>query len=490
MLILLLTTWTAWVVPLHSAITDEYIGSWSGYITVEVAGESGSGHLLIEISASNGSLTGTVTFENTAILQPFQATISNGKLVFQFPNLDSGNSECSNWNLPATALLDSTASTMHLIASGTICGTKITLEGDLPKENLDNLLLELSKQISDSHQIDALIIRAENYSIAGEKDKAVKVLAKALTIAQSNGSDYIQISHNLSDIADIYARLGEFDLAQEAINGMPIEDSNKLAARVQVAKYYTKAGKKDKAVDILDQALAAARESCRSSAYTTIGHCYIEIGLKNAAIEILHQALNNVKKEDIGYRSIILARIAAGYAKAGKKMEAVDISEQSLHLARLSRPSRHKYQELAIIGGVFLEYLEQPNVADELFSESIDIVEKIDRLPEKSHALTWIAGIYSNIEKKEKAISMLSESIAIAKSIKDEYERRWKLGEIATMYAKIGRIDLAFDIVQQNVQKYEKRLALFRVIKKYLKSGHRLTENDLITIRNIVHSMN
>lgn len=133
-LILLLTTW---VTPLHSATTDEYVGSWSGDVTVDTVGESESVHLLIAISASNGSLTGTVTDDNTAIPQPFQATVSNGNLIFQFPNMDPGNPDCSNWNLPATASLDPTVSIMHLTASGTICGNNggktAAIEGDLPK---------------------------------------------------------------------------------------------------------------------------------------------------------------------------------------------------------------------------------------------------------------------------------------------------------------------------------------------------------------------
>ncbi len=133
-LILLLTTW---VVPLHSATIDEYVGSWSGDVTVDAEGEEESIHLLIAISASNGSLTGTVTDDNTATPQPFQAIVSNGNLIFQFPNMDPGNPDCSNWNLPATASLDSTATIMHLTASGNVCGDNggktATLEGDLSK---------------------------------------------------------------------------------------------------------------------------------------------------------------------------------------------------------------------------------------------------------------------------------------------------------------------------------------------------------------------
>ncbi len=133
-LILLLIVWVS---PVHSATIDEYVGSWSGNMIIDAVGGSESGHLLIKISSNNGSLTGTVTDDFTGIPQPFQANVSNGNMIFQFPNMDPGNPDCSNWNLPAVATLDDSGELMHLAATGTVCGPgggqAATVTGDLNK---------------------------------------------------------------------------------------------------------------------------------------------------------------------------------------------------------------------------------------------------------------------------------------------------------------------------------------------------------------------
>ena len=114
-----------WVTPLHSATSEQYAGRWTGDVSLVAEGESGSVQIVLQLTLDNGFLSGTVMDDQTEVPQSFQGTVVNGTLVFQWPNMDPGNPDCANWNLPAAASLDDGGGTrMHLTASGTVCGRK------------------------------------------------------------------------------------------------------------------------------------------------------------------------------------------------------------------------------------------------------------------------------------------------------------------------------------------------------------------------------
>jgi hypothetical protein len=126
-----------WISPLYGATTEEqYVGEWTG--DVYVTGEDNENvSIIILLTLENGVLSGAVKDDHIEF-QPFQASVINGVLVFQWPNMDPGNPDCVNWDLPATATLNSDGSIMHVTASGIICsstgGCQATVVGDLTKQ--------------------------------------------------------------------------------------------------------------------------------------------------------------------------------------------------------------------------------------------------------------------------------------------------------------------------------------------------------------------
>ncbi len=130
----------AWTGLLHGATTaEQYVGEWTGDVQV-LGDESEVVSITMLLTLENGSLSGAIKDQQTPFL-PFQASVDNGTLVFQWPNMGSpGEPDCVNWDLPATATLNADATVMHLTATGIICsstgGSEGTVEGDLTKQEL------------------------------------------------------------------------------------------------------------------------------------------------------------------------------------------------------------------------------------------------------------------------------------------------------------------------------------------------------------------
>ena len=126
----------AWVLPLYGATAEQYVGQWAGdvYVTGE---ESENVPIIILLTLENGSPTGAVKDNQTPFL-PFQASVVNGDLVFQWPNMGPGDPDCANWDLPARATLNADGTIMHITASGIICsstgGRQGTVDGYLAKQ--------------------------------------------------------------------------------------------------------------------------------------------------------------------------------------------------------------------------------------------------------------------------------------------------------------------------------------------------------------------
>lgn len=99
---------------------NDFVGTWSGPITVFVKDDSGSGGMTLVVNSDG---TGAVAFDDDEdgffAISSFK--IIDGVLHYDWPNTgydpEEPNLDCLNWYLPATLALDGTFQ-----ASGTICG--------------------------------------------------------------------------------------------------------------------------------------------------------------------------------------------------------------------------------------------------------------------------------------------------------------------------------------------------------------------------------
>jgi len=139
-MLVLILLFTTWIPSLHAAAVDDYIGRWQGDVSVVSPNESEIVNLTIVLAENNGLINGTVTDNETVSPQSFEGNINNGVLNFQFPNMGPGDPDCTNWNVSATAPLNSDSNIMHLSATGIICsqdgGEAGSFSGDLIKQKI------------------------------------------------------------------------------------------------------------------------------------------------------------------------------------------------------------------------------------------------------------------------------------------------------------------------------------------------------------------
>ena len=121
---------------LSGATIDDYDGTWEGTISVTEGnpGDPDYGpkdmRIEMELSVSGGSLGGTfddidhgVTFTLT------EAKEKQGYFTFDLPNAQADNSDCDDWNMSFTAILDESLSEMDLNGSGVVCGDGVGQAG-------------------------------------------------------------------------------------------------------------------------------------------------------------------------------------------------------------------------------------------------------------------------------------------------------------------------------------------------------------------------
>lgn len=105
---------------------NDFAGIWNGSIAGVAPDENINCTLTVNLAVNSNQLAGTMTGSNcsggTMGSWNVSGTVSNGTFSFNFPNSDTTNPNCANWNMPATATLDSNLTTMTINSSGTVCG--------------------------------------------------------------------------------------------------------------------------------------------------------------------------------------------------------------------------------------------------------------------------------------------------------------------------------------------------------------------------------
>jgi tetratricopeptide (TPR) repeat protein len=124
-------------------------------------------------------------------------------------------------------------------------------------------------------------IIAGGYAKAGQKEKAGQILTQALETANTIKNRFPK-DRALAGIADAYAEGGQFTQALETANTIKYFKETKARVLAGIASGYAKAGQKEKADQILTQALKTANtcvfEGPKARALAEIASAYAEAG--------------------------------------------------------------------------------------------------------------------------------------------------------------------------------------------------------------------
>ena len=117
------------------ATINDFAGIWNGNVASVISGTAnGTGArtnctFILNLAIYSNQLIGTLTSTSctggtaSAPVAPISGFVSNGVYFFNLPNSDLSDPNCSHWNVPVTATLDSSLTTMTFNSSGTVCGT-------------------------------------------------------------------------------------------------------------------------------------------------------------------------------------------------------------------------------------------------------------------------------------------------------------------------------------------------------------------------------
>jgi len=191
---------------------------------------------------------------------------------------------------------------------------------------------ELVEELWDEHSKSvALTVIADNYSEAGHKEKALETLNKALKLAEKIKEDMLLVY----DKGDVLA-----EISGKAINFVETEH-------------------KDKALEIFNKTLELVKkledENVRSNVLANIAGNCAEAGQKEKALELISQALKISEEEikDVHSKCYALANIAKNYAKIGQKEKALELLNKAQKIAKEIKDETDRTDALSIITSTY-----------------------------------------------------------------------------------------------------------------------------------------
>ena len=208
-------------------------------------------------------------------------------------------------------------------------------------------------------------------------------------------------SRALVDIADEYAKAGDFDQALKTAEAIDDPDDRfRSQALLNIAGRYIEIKEADKASRLLSQALEKAKEmkdaAKKSSTYAGIAQMHGKLGQIDQASKLLSQALEIAMTiEDMDDKCWELVTIAGMYTEVGQK-------EQSSHV--LSQAQITIAKEEPFVRDFDLEMIATAYAEAGYFIKAIEINRMMEDDEPKSWALNDIACKIAKLSEKDKDI--------------------------------------------------------------------------------------
>jgi len=248
----------------------------------------------------------------------------------------------------------------------------------------------------------------------------------------------------LKEIADRYAKLGEYEQAYQT--AQHIEPARyKAEALAELASRYVGVGQKDKASEMLSPALQAAQAIKvpydRVGGLVQIASRYVELGERDKASEILSQALQATETMEYPCpKARALHKIAEGYAEMGQRDKTSALLSQALKVAKTIKGANDKAGTLAKIAGEYAKIEE--------YHQARLVAKLIENAPFKPIALCGIADGYVEAGEKGEVEAMLARALRAAKTIMDPHAKDQAFAQIAERYVRGGQYSRALQVAK------------------------------------------
>ena len=260
---------------------------------------------------------------------------------------------------------------------------------------------------------------------------------------------YCQSNACREELADLYRRYGgEYDKAIELYNQISIENYKNIAETYREAKNYKKA------IDTYKMIIKMYPDNELN--------CYINIARTYENAENYNEAINYYSKAieiDSG-NSDYYFNIAEIYKKLENYEEAVNYYNKSIEI--LNKPCEYHeklaecYERLGKYNNAIKAYKEYFKIADDRLYQYILYING-----SKLDILKKIASLYDKLNDIENRNLYYEKAIKKCRELIKEYKRGEKeyLKEIADIYIKIGNKEKAFEIYNDLIKNYNKKIS-------------------------------
>lgn len=260
-----------------------------------------------------------------------------------------------------------------------------------------------------------------------------------------------------------------------------IEDADdKAEALAKIAVKFAEVGQKEKATQILSQALKTAKtieDKDKTKPGLDIAESYAKIGQTDKAFQVLRLYYSKNNAFEI---SGVLREIAVSYAKSGQKEEATKTFSRSVEVAKqIQDPYKIRFKSLALWliassyaeAGYFVQAIETAKIiknkseksralyfvfnyaeANQL-PQALEIIKSMKIGLWKARALYTTAVKYAETGQNEKASKILNQALEITRSMGGGLRRKaMVLSEIAVKFAEVGQREKAAQILSQALE--------------------------------------
>ncbi|MBW4601374.1 MAG: tetratricopeptide repeat protein [Calothrix sp. FI2-JRJ7] len=261
----------------------------------------------------------------------------------------------------------------------------------------------------------------------------------------------------LSSIAQQYAKAGQKQKASELITqALPLVDNissncDKPKPMATIAGNYARVGQENQANLLLEQAIKITKtaKGCNSTNDSVenlldISNKYIEEGLYDLAL----QSVKGLDDASSFYQVYGLSLIARDWAKSNKVDQVNALTTEILNVAQSIKDANQRAFALSR-GAYELIEAQQNTQAIKLLAEAQKAVPAIQDVDGKPNTLLFIARAYNKLGQPTEAIKLLEQATLATQKVSNPSFRINNLGAIGAEYAAVNQKPKANLLLEQ-----------------------------------------
>jgi tetratricopeptide (TPR) repeat protein len=338
---------------------------------------------------------------------------------------------------------------------------------------------------------------AANYAELGDYDKSIQVANKIV--------EDITKSRALSQITAQYLATGQYNKAREIANKIEVQATKanaltEIAAKTgeyqqaltaaqmidedesvqqkvnilnKIALLYSANGEKQRAIDILSQALQSANKiedvDDKIMQLSKVVVLYTKVDKNSKENEVISEIFDVVQQFDnIEQQADYLARVAFRYGSQGQKALANLVFDRALFIAKNIKDEKSKARILGILG-LASAYIKP-------YDQVIQFIQTLGDARTQISMLIQIARNYAQVGNNEQAVKGLEKAFQLAQALDNPEDKANLLSAIAIELSRMKQYERAIAIAQtiSITQKNSPKAAtLAKIASSYAKDGQK-----------------